>query len=113
MQVQVYGTLRQITGKKIVALDLPPGAALRDLLKELIRCYPALRSDLFDDDGTLLSYVPLFVNGRNPRLLPASLNIVLLPDDVVSLFSPYSPGHINVRALRDLSVSKRSEDHES
>lgn len=113
MQVQVYGTLRQITGKKTVALYVPSGATIRELLTELIRIYPALRSKLFDENGDLRIYVPLFVNGRNPRLLPGSIDRILQPDDVVSLFSPYSPGHINVRALRDLSVSKRSEDHES
>jgi len=110
MQVQVYGTLRQITGKKTVALNIPSGATIRELLAELIRIYPALRSKLFDENGDLRIYVPLFVNGRNPRLLPASLNIVLLPDDVVSLFSPYSPGHIKVGDVRNVSASKRDKE---
>jgi len=110
MQVQVYGTLRQITGKKTVALNIPSGATIRELLAELIRIYPALRSVLFDKNGDLHTVVPLFVNGRNPRLLPESIDRILQPDDVVSLFSPYSPGHIKVGDVRNVSASKRDKE---
>ena len=113
MQIQVYGTLRLMTGQKTIPVDVPSGASLRHLLMELVRAYPALRSALFDEDGSLSPNLPLFVNGRNPRLLPASIEMILQPDDVVSLFSPYASGRMDVKLLRDLSVSKRSRGHKS
>jgi hypothetical protein len=45
-----------------------------DLLQEVIRKIPALQSELMEANGSLRKDVPIFVNGRNPRLLPGSID---------------------------------------
>ena len=101
MNIDLYGTLRLVTGGKRIVLDLPPGATLMDHLVELIRIYPDLQSRLLDEHGSLRADLPLFINGRNPRLLPGSMNAVPQPDNILSLFSPVSSGRMNVEVLRE------------
>jgi len=98
--VNIYGILRLVTGAKSLAVDLPAGSTLSDLLEEVFMHYPALREVLLDEQGRLRADQPLFLNGRNPRLLPGSLEARLRSDDTLSLFSPVSSGRINVEALR-------------
>lgn len=99
-QVHVYGTLRLVTGQKCILLDLPAGAALGDYLTAVAQCFPVLRTTLLDDQGMLRKEMPVFVNGRNPRLQPGYWNRVLHPEDVLSLFSPFASGRMNVEVLR-------------
>ena len=107
MLVKIFGTLRLISGKKSIQVDLPGGTTLGDLLQEIIQQIPALQSELMEASGSLRKDLPLFVNGRNPRLLPGSVDIALQPDDVISLFSPISSGRMNVEALRKQSPGKK------
>lgn len=100
MQINVYGTLRRITGKKTVRVDSPSGTCLRAVLDEFVRQYPPMQELLLDERGELRMDLPLFVNGRNPRLSPESIEMELQADDVVSLFSPISSGRMNVEGLR-------------
>jgi molybdopterin converting factor small subunit len=62
--------------------------------------FPQIHPYLFDAINDLRQDVPIFVNGRNPRL-DGALDTLLHPDDVISLFSPISSGKINVEVLRD------------
>ena len=101
MNIDLYGMLRLVSGVKRVVVELPPGATLLDHLVELSRLYPDLQSGLFDQHGSIRTDLPLFVNGRNPRLLPGALNAVPQPEDILSLFSPVSSGRINVEILRE------------
>jgi hypothetical protein len=100
MNIDLYGTLRQVAGVKRVVVELPPGANLMDYLMELIQIYPNLQAGLMDEHGGLRTDLPLFINGRNPRLLPVAMHAVPQPDDNLSLFSPVSSGRINVEVLR-------------
>lgn len=72
--VKIFGTLHLISGKKSVRVNLPGGTTLGDLLQEIIQKIPALQSELMEANGSLRKDVPLFVNGRNPRLLPGSID---------------------------------------
>jgi molybdopterin synthase sulfur carrier subunit len=107
MQANLYGTLRLITGKKTVLVELPSGATVRELLEEIIRQFPAMQPELMEDDSSLRKDLPLFVNGRNPRLLPDSIESPLQPGDIVSLFSPVSSGRMSVGALRQHASGKK------
>jgi len=73
---------------------------VRDILKNIGGRFPALMNELFDERGELYPYIPLYVNGRNPRLLEHGLDSPLQADDVLSLFSPISSGRMNVEVLR-------------
>jgi MoaD family protein len=107
MLVKIFGTLRLISGKKSVQVDLPGGTTLGDVLQEIIRQIPAMQTELMETGGSLRKDLPLFVNGRNPRLLPGAIDMALQPDDVISLFSPISSGRMNVEALRQAASGKK------
>ena len=100
MQVNIYGTLRLITGQKTLQVVLPGSPTLRDLLEQIIRMVPALETELMESGGTLRQDQPIFVNGRNPRLHSDFLDQPLQPEDVISLFGPISSGRLNVEDLR-------------
>jgi MoaD family protein len=98
MQVNFYGTYRLITGAKLCEMETFLGDTIRDLLQAVTARYPALRNELFDEHGNLYPYIPLYINGRNPRLLAGGLDTLIKPEDVLSIFSPISSGRINVEA---------------
>jgi len=100
VEVNLYGTLRMVAGRKNAPVDLPEGAVLGDLIHAVVRSFPAIRSVLLDESGRLRSDVPVFLNGRNPRLQRNYEQMIVNPGDVLSLFSPVSSGRINVEALR-------------
>lgn len=109
--VHFYGTYRLISGKKEFVYKLHSGAGLVDLLCEIISDFPTLASQIFDEKGNLYSDIPIYVNGRNPRLMPQGVSTMLSSEDVISLFSPVASGKINVEAMnKALHKSKMEED---
>ena len=95
MQVNIYGTYRQTAGIKQVEFNLPAQSTLRELLAMVVQKYPALEHEILDSKGNLFPYIPIYINGRNPRL-NLGMDAILHSSDIVSLFSPVSSGHINV-----------------
>jgi molybdopterin converting factor small subunit len=100
MKVDFYGVYRQLAGTKTLELKLSPGGRLRDLLHAVTERVPALHAELFDEHGNLFGDIPLYLNGRNPRLLAEGLDRVLQPADVLSLFSPIASGRLNVEEIK-------------
>jgi MoaD family protein len=98
MEVNFYGTYRLITGTKLSEFEIIQGSTIRDLLQAVTTRYPVLRDEMFDEHDNLYSYIPLYINGRNPRLLEDGLKTPVKPKDVMSIFSPISSGRINVEA---------------
>ena len=113
LKIEVYGTLRRITGSKNVRVDLPPGTTLRALLHAFVGKHPDLAEIILDESGNLRPDLPLFVNGRNPRLRPESVGMRIKEDDVVCLFSPVSSGRLNVEVLRSDDLESEEAAHES
>ncbi len=103
MRVEFYGVYRSLAGGKTLEVESSPGLTVRDILLKVCARFPALKEELFDERGELYAYIPVYVNGRNPRLLKNGLDIPLQPDDVLSLFSPISSGRMNVEALTERS----------
>lgn len=100
MQLRFYANMRATVGK--ASLEIAESAAsFRDLLALLVEKYPETAFHLLDADGNLRPDVPVYVDGRNPRLTPLGIDTPLTPDSVISFFSPISSGKINVEALRD------------
>jgi len=66
MRVAFYGIYRPIVGTNSIALD--DGLTVRQALALVAARYPVLRDELLDRDGQLYPWIPLYVNGRNPRL---------------------------------------------
>ena len=103
MRVEFYANYRTIAGGKTIAVESRQNLTVRDILQNVCARFPALKDELFNEHGDLYAYIPVYVNGRNPRLLEAGLNTLLQPDDVLSLFSPISSGRMNVEVLTEKS----------
>lgn len=100
MRINFYGTLRDLTGSEGIELDEPIGLTVRELIELIAVQHPQLRDVLLDAQNRVYNHVPLFVNGRNPRLLPKGLDTQLDNQAVVSLFSAISSGRMNVEVLK-------------
>jgi molybdopterin converting factor small subunit len=92
--VDFYGIYRPIVGARSIEVD--DGLAVRQVLAMVVARFPALRDELLDRDGQLYPWIPLYVNGRNPRLWAEGLDRPIGAADVLSIFSPISSGKINV-----------------
>lgn len=100
MEIRFYANMRTTVGK--ASLNIAESvASFRDLLALLVDKYPDTAFHLLDSHGNLRPDVPVYVDGRNPRLTAAGIDTPLQPDSTVSFFSPISSGKINVEVLRD------------
>ena len=96
MRIEFYGVYRLSIGKKTVELELPQNATIYAALRAIAQRFPVLQNEMFNQYGDLYPYQPLYINGRNPRLLADGFQTVVGVDDVLSIFSPISSGRINV-----------------
>lgn len=101
MQLRFYANMRTTVGMSSLEIENEGIASFRGLLKVLLEKHPDTAFHLLDCQGGLRSDVPVYVDGRNPRLTPLGIDTPLNPDSVVSFFSPISSGKINVEVLRD------------
>jgi molybdopterin converting factor small subunit len=108
MQVRFYANMRTIVGQEIFHVtDLDGDMTLRSLLNILIEHFPNIQPYLFNSTSDLLPDVPIFVNGRNPRLEKSGVDMPLGPDDIISMFSPISSGKMNVEVMRAPTFTER------
>ena len=102
MQIRFYANMRTIVGQEIFDVaELSGDKTLRGLLNTLIERFPHLHPYLFNLDDSLRPDVPIFVNGRNPRLEKSGVDMPLGSDDIISMFSPISSGKMNVEVMRE------------
>jgi molybdopterin synthase sulfur carrier subunit len=101
MKINFYANFRTLAGQTHLDVSDLGASTLRELLNHLIELYPEIHTHLLEPDGELRPDLPIYVNGRNPRLSGAGLDIRLQPDDEISLFSPISSGRLNVEVLRE------------
>jgi molybdopterin synthase sulfur carrier subunit len=92
MIVNYYAILRQVVGARQVEFSLPEGGTLRQLIEEMVRCYPGLKGEMLDESGNLQSHIHIFVNGRDSTFLDGSVDSILAPDDTISIFPPVGGG---------------------
>jgi sulfur-carrier protein len=95
MQINFYATLRQVVGAKTVEVSLPEGATIRELIAELIRCYPALQQELLDEQGELYQHVHIFVDGRDAPFLENGLDTTLSKPQKVGIFPAVGGGALS------------------
>lgn len=107
MQLRFYANMRTMVGMS--ALDINEGEvnSFRKLLALLVEKHPETAFHLLDEHGELRRDVPVYVDGRNPRLSPVGIDAPLQPDSVVSFFSPISSGKLNVEVLREPNFGKK------
>ena len=92
MIVNFYATLREVIGVRQVEFSLPQGGTLRQLIEEMVKRYPGLKSEVLDRSGNLQSHIHIFVNGRDSTFLDGSLESILEEDDTISIFPPVGGG---------------------
>jgi len=98
--------MRTIAGGANLDIPYSNAKALRQLLAILDERFTGIHDNLMDQDGNLRQDVPIFVNGRNPRLDGAGINMPLAPEDEICLFSPISSGRMNVEVMRSSELEK-------
>jgi molybdopterin converting factor small subunit len=109
MQLRFYANMRTVIGKISLEIDDARVDSFRKLVVFLVDQYPEARFHLLDSNGELRPDVPVYVNGRNPRLTQMGIDTPLQPDSIVSFFSPISSGRMNVEVLRVPTFGKRSD----
>ena len=109
MEARFYANMRTVIGKPSLEINDTGVDTFRKLIASLIDLYPDAAFHLLDEQGGLRADVPVYVDGRNPRLLTAGIDTSLKPNSVVSFFSPISSGRINVEVLREPNFGKRSD----
>ena len=100
MKVNFFAAYRQIVGGKTVEFEIKRDTTVRDLLEAIAARFPPLRDELLDPQGQLYAWIPLALNGRNPRLLANGVDSILQPDDVLSIFTPLASGRLNVEDIK-------------
>ncbi len=112
MQAKFYANMRTVIGAATLDVEDPRVDTFRKLIFFLVEQFPESRPYLLEPNGELRPDVPVYVNGRNPRLPAIGLDSSLKPDAIVSFFSPISSGRMNVEVLREPSFGK-GVTHES
>lgn len=109
MQIRFYANMRTVIGRTSLEVDDATIDTFRKLVTHVVRLYPDSAFHLWDESGNLRKDVPVYVDGRNPRLLKDGIDSRLQPDSVVSFFSPIASGKMNVEVLREPASGKRSD----
>ena len=92
MDINFYATLRLITGKKTVSLDIPDGITVRAMLEKVFEVYPPLRKELMTSDNQLLGHVHVFVNGLDVPYLVEVLETPIQASDKLDIFPAVGGG---------------------
>jgi sulfur-carrier protein len=92
MDINFYATLRLITGKKTVNVDLPEGVTVREMLEAVFKLYPPLRQELMTANNDLHGHVHVFVNGRDVPYLEKVMETRIQPEDKLDIFPAVGGG---------------------
>jgi molybdopterin synthase sulfur carrier subunit len=92
MKVSFYANMRQIVGDKTVEVPVPEGTTVRQLLDEVVGCYPPLREIILNEKDEVSRSVHVFVNGRGMLQLQDGLATVLSHDDAVDIIPAVAGG---------------------
>lgn len=92
MRIRLFGTLRTaVEGHKEVEVAVADGAAVHDVLRQLVAAYPSLRGKVYGAGSQSAEWLLVLVNGRAIQYL-AGLDTRLHEGDRVALFPPVAGG---------------------
>ncbi len=92
MKVKLYATLRPLVNAPEVEVPVNHGEPIGKVLDELVRQYPQLRREIFEEDGRLRDRIHVFINGRDVRYLKDGLETRVQEGDDVRIFPPVGGG---------------------
>ena len=107
MKAKFYANMRTVVGVSSLDVEDTRVDTFRKLIAYLVDQFPETESHLLDANSDLRQDVPVYVDGRNPRLASVGLDAPLKPDSIVSFFSPISSGRMNVEVLREPNFGKQ------
>ena len=107
MQLRFYANMRTTVGMPLLEINEAAVDSIRKLIMLLVEKYPETAFHLLDEHGELRPDVPVYVDGRNPRLSSVGMDTPLKPDTVISFFSPISSGKLNVEILHEPTYGKK------
>lgn len=107
MQLRFYANMRTVIGSASMEIEDANVNTFRKLLVFLVDRYPEVAFCLLDKYGDLRQDMPVYVDGRNPRLMRNGIDSSLSSESVISFFSPISSGKMNVEVLREPNFRKR------
>ena len=107
MQLRFYANMRTVIGSTSLEIDDVNVDTFRQLLNLLVDRFPDTAFHLLDERGDLRPDAPVYVDGRNPRLLKEGIDTPIQPESVISFFSPISSGRMNVEVLRKPASSQK------
>lgn len=109
MKLCFYANMRTAIGTPSLEIEDESVDTFRKLVACLVDRYPNAVPHLLDENHELRKDVPVYVDGRNPRLLKDGIDTPLDREVVVSFFSPISSGRMNVEVLREPALGKKEE----
>lgn len=90
--VRLYATLRQrADGERAVDVPWSPGDSVGGVLRELARRKPGLEGYILGNDGALVGFVNVFLDGRDVRYLEG-LDTLVDGQTELSVFPPVAGG---------------------
>lgn len=107
MQLRFYANMRTVIGSTSLEIGDVNVDTFRKLLNFLVDRFPDTAFHLLDERGDLRPDAPVYVDGRNPRLLKDGIDSQLQSDSIISFFSPISSGRMNVEVLRGPAFRKK------
>jgi hypothetical protein len=107
MQLRFYANMRTVMGSDSMDIHDSRIDTFRKLLDFITEKYPFTAFHLLDKQGNFRQDVPVYVDGRNPRLMEHGIDSPLPQNAIISFFSPISSGKMNVEVLREPNFRKR------
>ncbi|MEJ2484179.1 MAG: MoaD/ThiS family protein [Anaerolineales bacterium] len=92
MKINFYATLRDIAGGKTIEFPLDHGVTAREVLDAIIKKFPAMEKELFNENGHLYGHVHFFINGRDVQFTDEDIETRILPGDLISVFPAVGGG---------------------
>ena len=92
MEVNFYATLRDIAGGKTVEIPIDHGVTVREVLDAIVTRFPAMKKELFREDGRMYGHVHFFVNGRDVQFTEDDYETRIMPEDVINVFPAVGGG---------------------
>lgn len=90
--VRLFATLRKLANdQRSVEVSWTAGEPIGSVIDELVRLNPALDGQIVGEDGAILPYVGIFLNGKNVRHLEG-LQTPVNSDTEVAIFPPVAGG---------------------
>ena len=92
--IKLYATLRpRAGGEPAVEVPWSPGDTVGAVIHELMRRKPGLQGHILDEEGRVLPYVNVFLDGRDIRYLNGP-DTPLDGETEVSIFPPVAGGQV-------------------